>query len=159
MAKNDKKERQEAIAQILSRSAIDSQDELLHHLSLLGFEPTQATLSRDFREMKVAKTPDAAGNYVYRLPSMQLPPSPRDKHGMVMPFLRQGTLNIEFSGQVAVIKTPPGYARGIACDIESNNIPGIMGAIPADNTLMLLLRPTADKEIILQSLKILFVHS
>lgn len=68
MDKTQKQLRQEAIARILDCSSIDSQEELLQRLGEEGFELTQATLSRDFREMKIAKTPDNAGNtsIVYR---------------------------------------------------------------------------------------------
>ena len=96
MKKPGKEERQEAIAQILGTNSIESQEELLQLLSDKGFELTQATLSRDFREMKVAKTPDAAGNYFYRLPGIKLPQPKADKFGMTSPFSRHGIINIEF---------------------------------------------------------------
>lgn len=156
MRKSDKKERQAAISEILRHEAIDSQEELLARLNAQGFELTQATLSRDFREMKVAKTPDTAGNYVYRLPAMHLPESRTEKFGMMSAFYRKGALNVEFSGQNAVIKTPGGYAKGIARDIDANNIPGIMATIAGEDTILLLLRENADKIIIMNSLQILF---
>ena len=156
MRKIDKKERQEAIAEILGQSAIDSQEELLQLLSQKGIDLTQATLSRDFREMKIAKTPDTAGNYVYRLPGMHLPQARAEKYGMMTSFSRQGVMNIEFSGQMALIKTPAGYARGIARDIDANNIADIMGSIAGEDTVLLILRESADKRNILNTLKILF---
>lgn len=156
MRKIDKKERQEAIAEILGQSAIDSQEELLRLLSVKGFDLTQATLSRDFREMKIAKTPDTAGNYVYRLPGMHLPQARAEKYGIMAPFARQGVMNIEFSGQMALIKTPAGYAHGVARDIDANNIAGIMGTIAGEDTTLLILRENTDKRNIINALKILF---
>lgn len=156
MRKGDKQERQSAIEKILASASIDSQEELLQRLKAEGFELTQATLSRDFREMKIAKTPDKAGNYTYRLPSMHLPQTRTEKYGMMTAFARQGVLNIEFSGQIAVIKTPGGYAKGIARDIDANNIPGVMATIAGDDTVLVLLRENANKEIIINALKILF---
>lgn len=156
MRKRSKEERQAAISEILKHEAIDSQEELLQRLSAQGFELTQATLSRDFREMKVAKTPDTAGNYVYRLPAMHLPQSRSEKFGMMVAFSRKGALNIEFSGQIAVIKTPGGYAKGVARDIDANNIPGIMATIAGEDTVLVLLRENADKVNIMNSLQILF---
>ncbi|MDR1516673.1 MAG: hypothetical protein LBS52_00990 [Dysgonamonadaceae bacterium] len=159
MKKNDKQERQDAIGEILRESAVGSQDDLMNILIDKGFELTQATLSRDFREMKIAKTPDTAGNYVYRLPAMHLPEAKSQKQGMICPFYRNGVLNIEFSGQMAVVKTPRGYAQGVAQDIDANQIPGVMATIAGNDTLMLVLRENADKLAIINSLKILFSKS
>src|SRR5690554_5287903 len=102
--KRGKQERQEAIARILGNATVDSQEFLLQRLSEEGFELTQATLSRDFREMKIAKTPDSAGNYLYRLPGVQLSQARKERHGIMTSFVRHGLLNIDFSGQMAVIK-------------------------------------------------------
>lgn len=156
MRKNDKKKRQDAISEILNHATIDNQEELLKRLSEKGFEVTQATLSRDFREMKISKTPDATGCYIYRLPGMLLPASKPEKYGMMAPFFRQGALNIEFSGQLAVIKTPGGYAHGIARDIEANTIPGIMTSIAGYDSILVVLRENANRTDIIHALKILF---
>lgn len=158
MKKPGKEERQEAIAQILSKNSIESQEELLKQLSERGFELTQATLSRDFREMKVAKTPDAAGNYFYRLRGIQLPRPRAEKFGMTSPFSRHGIINIEFSGQLAVLKTPGGYAHGIAQDIDTNNIPGVMATVAGNDTVLVILRENSNKAEIINSLKLLFAR-
>lgn len=156
MAKSGKELRQEAITRILSNRDIDSQEELLRVLAEEGFELTQATLSRDFREMKIAKTPDNAGNYYYRLPGIQLPQAKRSKQSLMSPFSRHGLLSIEFSGQLAVIKTPGGYAKGISADIDANNISGIMGTIAGYDTVMIILYEDTNKADILNALKLLF---
>ena len=103
MKKSGKQERQKAIESILRANAIENQDELLRILSGRGFDLTQATLSRDFREMKIAKTPDTAGSYFYRLPNKQIAEQKTQKYGIVSSFLRKGVINIEFSGQFAII--------------------------------------------------------
>ncbi len=156
MRKGGKQERQEAIQSILREDRIENQDELLQILSERGFELTQATLSRDFREMKIAKTPDSDGNYFYQLPSRQIPENRRRKQGITSSFSRRGIINIEFSGQFAVIKTPNGYANGIAHDIDSNNIAGIAGTIAGDDTVLVVLRENSDKTDIFNSLNLLF---
>ncbi len=157
--KNGKQERQEAIARLLGSATVDSQDDLLHRLSEEGLELTQATLSRDFREMKIAKTPDSAGNYVYRLPGVQLPQARKERHGIMASFVRHGLLNIDFSGQLAVIKVPAGYAKGIASDIDAGSIHGVMGTIAGHDTVLMILRENAEKNQIMQSLKLLFDQS
>ena len=157
--KSGKQERQEAIARILGSATVDSQDDLLQRLSEEGFELTQATLSRDFREMKIAKSPDSAGNYLYRLPGVQLPQTRKERHGIMASFVRHGLLNIDFSGQMAVIKVPAGYAKGIASDIDASSIHDVMGTIAGHDTVLMILRENAEKNLIMQSLKLLFEQS
>jgi len=157
--KSGKQERQEAIARILGSATVDSQEELLHRLKEEGLGLTQATLSRDFREMKIAKTPDSAGNYIYRLPGVQLPQARKEHHGIMASFVRHGLLNIDFSGQMAVIKVPSGYAKGIASDIDAISIHGVMGTIAGHDTVLMILRENAEKNQIMQSLKLLFEQS
>ena len=115
-------------------------------------------MSRDFREMKVAKTPDAAGNYFTGYPGSSCPPPKSEKFGIPLPFFRHGIINIEFSGQFAVLKTPGGYARGVAQDIDTNNIPGIMATIAGNDTVLVILRENSNKADIILSLKLLFAR-
>ena len=107
-----KKERLDAICGIIQTKVISNQEELLKELEDSGFSVTQATLSRDIKQLKVAKVHDGNGDYVYRLPeesiSKQAQPEGKKKP------------NIEFSGNLAVVKTRPGYAMGIASDIDSH---------------------------------------
>lgn len=156
MEKTHKQLRHETIARILDSSSIDSQEELLQRLAEEGFELTQATLSRDFREMKIAKTPDNAGNYFYRLPGVQLSQTRMVKQGLMSPFIRHGLLGIDFSGQMAGIKVPAGYAKGIACDIDANNIKGVMGTIAGHDTVLMILNENAERSEILNALKLIF---
>lgn len=156
MEKSGKQQRHAAITRILGSRDIDSQEELLRYLSGEGFELTQATLSRDFREMKIAKTPDSAGNYYYRLPALQLPQTKRGKQGLMAPFVRHGLLSIDFSGQQAVIRVPSGYAQGVAGDIDANSIAGVMGTLAGHDTVLLILYEDADKTAILHALRLLF---
>lgn len=156
MRRTTKEERQKAIEEILTSHSIESQEEILNRLQADGFNLTQATLSRDFREMKVAKTPDSSGSYFYRLPDIHLPKTDTSRHGITASFHRYGILNIEFSGQIAVIKTPTGYARGIASDIDANNFAGIMGTIAGEDTVLVILRENCNKTDIINSFKLLF---
>lgn len=156
MKESAKEKRQKAIKDIVSKNNIESQDQIQKQLEELGFTLTQATLSRDIREMKIAKTPDTSGEYYYRLPGVNLPQPSSTRHGMTSSFARHGIINIEFSGQFAVIKTPAGYAQGIAHDIEVNNIPGVMGTIAGNDTVLVILRENSNKSHLITSLNILF---
>ncbi len=156
MSKTRKEKRQETIKEIISKDEIESQEDLIIKLHDRGFILTQATLSRDFREMKIAKTPDSFGNYFYRLPDFTLPQPKTTRHGMTSSFIRNGIINIEFSEHFAVIKTPSGYANGISQDINANNIPGVMGTIADNDTVLVILRPNIDKTHLITAIKVLF---
>ena len=127
-----KKERLETIGRIIGEEAIYNQEQLMNRLNEKGFVVTQATLSRDIRQLKVAKVHDANGMYVYRLPEPQAIAS-KQTQGTTVP-------NIEFSGNLAVIKTRPGYAMGIASDIDTHAPKEILGTIAGDDTILVIPR-------------------
>jgi transcriptional regulator of arginine metabolism len=135
-----KNSRLDAIKIIISSKEIGSQDELLQELSKEGFTLTQATLSRDLKQLKVAKAASMNGNYVYVLPNntqYKRITSPQvDFHAL----RRDGFTSIDFSGNLAVIKTRPGYASSLAYDVDNANISEILGTIAGDDTIMMVLR-------------------
>ena len=128
-----KKQRLTVIENILHTEVIRSQDDLQRSLTDRGFEVTQATLSRDIRSLKIVKTPDSEGRYIYILPKMALK-EPR----LPVPLFDETT--IEFSGNLAVIKTRPGYAMGIASDIDKHAPDEILGTIAGDDTILVIPR-------------------
>jgi len=142
---NDKKQRLEAIERILQTEVIKSQDELLKSLINNGFEVTQATLSRDLRRLQIVKTPDAQGRYIYALPDMALP-EPR----LPTPMISRST--VDFSGNLAVIKTRPGYAMGLASDIDEQAPAEILGTIAGDDTILVIPREGYSREQVREAL-------
>ena len=130
---NDKKQRLEAIVSIIRTEIVRNQDDLLKSLINNGFEVTQATLSRDLRRLQIVKTPDAKGRYIYALPDMTLP-EPR------LPTARLSHSTVDFSGNLAVVKTRPGYAMGLACDIDEHAPEEILGTIAGDDTILVIPR-------------------
>ena len=116
----EKNNRLEALRLIISSQQLGSQDELLNALQKEGFKLTQATLSRDLKQLKVAKAATMGGNYIYVLPNdtmykrISTPGNIREM--MQVP----GFVSINFSGNMGVIKTRPGYASAIAWNIDSN---------------------------------------
>ena len=135
-----KNNRLEALRLIISSQQLGSQDELLNALQKEGFKLTQATLSRDLKQLKVAKAASMSGNYVYVLPNdtmykrVSTPNSIREM--MKVP----GFISINFSGNMGVIKTRPGYASSIAWNIDNSEIPEIIGTIAGDDTIFIVVR-------------------
>ena len=135
-----KNNRLEALRLIISSQQLGSQDELLNALQKEGFKLTQATLSRDLKQLKVAKAASMSGSYVYVLPNdtmykrISTPNSIREM--MKVP----GFISINFSGNMGVIKTRPGYASSIAWNIDNSEIPEIIGTIAGDDTIFIVVR-------------------
>ena len=122
-----KKERLDAICGIIQTKVISNQEELLKELEDSGFSVTQATLSRDIKQLKVAKVHDGTGE------------------GKKKP-------NIEFSGNLAVVKTRPGYAMGIASDIDSHAPSEILATIAGDDTILVIPRNGVSQEKVIAAL-------
>lgn len=124
---------------ILQTEEIGNQEELLKRLSDEGFSATQATLSRDLRSLKIVKIHNANGNYVYQSAGKK-------------PETKKKPFQIEFSGNLAVIKTRPGYAMGLASDIDNQTPEEILGTIAGDDTILVIPREGYSREAIEQAL-------
>ncbi len=147
-----KNDRLEALRMIISSNELGSQDELLEALKREGFQLTQATLSRDLKQLKVAKAATMRGNYVYVLPNDTLYKrvnTPRSVHEMMQV---PGFLSIHFSGNMGVIKTRPGYASSIAYNIDNSNISEIIGTIAGDDTIFIVIKQGVSEEEIIDAL-------
>jgi len=130
--------RQLAIKQIILKGKISSQDELLHIMKDQGFELTQATLSRDLKILKVSKISDQALGYVYVIPDGTNIESQRENSRIN--FLADGFRDLQFSGNMAVMRTMPGYASSLAAVIDSAQPYEVIGTIAGDDTILLIMR-------------------
>ena len=149
-----KNNRLDAIKIIISSQEIGNQDDLLKELMKEGFQLTQATLSRDLKQLKVAKAASMNGNYVYVLPNNTMYKRMVDPQGASEMLRHNGFLSIEFSQNIAVIKTKPGYASSLAYDIDNSNFHEILGTIAGDDTLMLVLREGCSQKTVKNSLSL-----
>ncbi len=137
---------------LISSKELSNQEEVLQALKVEGFLLTQATLSRDLKQLKVAKAASMNGKYVYVLPNETMykrihkPLSPTEM--MQTP----GFVSINFSGNMAIIKTRPGYASSIAYNIDSSDIPQIMGTIAGDDTIFIVIKEGTTPEEVKESL-------
>jgi transcriptional regulator of arginine metabolism len=125
-----RKKRLETIEQIIRTEVICKQEELLKRLGANGFSITQATLSRDIKHLKIVRGHDGMGNYVYH-PAASVPVSADTQ--TIHPYL-------EFSGNLAVIRTRPGYAMGIASDIDASRLNEILATVAGDDTILVIPR-------------------
>lgn len=144
-----KKDRLETLRLIISSQEMGNQEELLAALRKEGYVVTQATLSRDLKQLKVAKAATMRGNYIYVLPNVtmykRVSTPAQVKEMMQVP----GFLSIHFSGNMGVIKTRPGYASSIAYDIDASHISCILGTIAGDDTIFIVVAEgTQQKDVV-----------
>ena len=142
-----KKIRHNIIRELVQKHEIDCQETLLNMLQSKGFVLTQATLSRDIKELKIIKTPTSHGTYLYQLSGMI--PAVQEDATSLSAF---GFVSIEFSGQLAVVKTRPGYAMGIASEIDSKASEYILGTVAGDDTILVIPRENISRKEIIESL-------
>ncbi|MCD8043563.1 MAG: arginine repressor [Tannerellaceae bacterium] len=137
--------RLDVICRIIEKENVGNQEELLNYLTEKGFSTTQATLSRDLKHLKVVKIPDGEDKYVYRLPE-QINNAGTYTDNFTHP-------DIEFSGNLAVVKTRPGYAMGIASDIDTHAPEEILGTIAGDDTILIIPREGYTREQVAKALE------
>lgn len=147
-----KNKRIEVLKMLISSKELSSQEEVLKELSKEGFKLTQATLSRDFKQLKIAKASSMNGKSVYVLPNETMykrVSRPRPAAEMLQ---APGFVSLNYSGNMGVIKTRPGYASSIAFNIDNSDIPEILGTIAGDDTIFFAIKEGASKEDIKDSL-------
>ena len=135
--------------ELIARYEINTQDELIELLREHGFEVTQATVSRDIRELKLTKVLTGHGGYRYVLPPKET--------GMAGSKLNHALLEsivmIDVAMNIVVIKTHPGLAPAVAAGLDSLHMPEIVGCVAGDDTLINVTRNIESAEIVCQKLK------
>ena len=131
-----KRNRQEKMLELISRYEIDTQDELIARLRENGYDVTQATVSRDIRELKIAKMTTGKGTYRYVLPKQV-----DNGSGMKLnAALIDSIVGVDYACNIAVLKTYPGMANAVAVGIDAMNMQQILGCVAGDDTIMIVSR-------------------
>ena len=129
-----KTRRQRRIVQLLRRQPISSQEQLARLLRRHGEQVTQATLSRDLEELGAVRMREN-GRVVYRLPDEPPPGEERLRH-MLQDFM----LEVEASGNLVIVKTPPGGANAVARALDNTTVKDVIGTVAGDDTIMVVCR-------------------
>lgn len=137
---------------IVSAQDISNQEELLRELDKAGFSLTQATLSRDLKQLKVAKATNSSGKYIYVLPTSPFYRRVSDYHLTASAAHQAGALSVKFSGNLAVVHTLPGYASHIAYDIDNKKFDEILGTLAGDDTIILVVAEGVSRDTVMQRL-------
>lgn len=148
-----KSNRMELLKMLISSKEMSSQEELLNALAVEGYNITQATLSRDLKQLKVAKAATMSGKYVYVLPNETMYRRVSKVASMKEMLQSTGFRSINFSGNMGVIKTRPGYASSIAYNIDNSDIPQILGTIAGDDTIFIVKGVGVSNDEIIEELR------
>ncbi|NRD80699.1 transcriptional regulator ArgR [Bacillus sp. BRMEA1] len=140
----NKGQRHIKIREIIAGNDIETQDELVDELRSAGYNVTQATVSRDIKELHLVKVPLSDGRYKYSLPADQrFNPLQKLKRAMMDAFV-----SIDSAGHLLVMKSLPGNAMAIGALIDHLDWDEILGTICGDDTLLIICRTTEDTETI-----------
>ena len=126
-----------AIRKLIENEQICSQEELLFRLKELNVEATQSTLSRDLKFMRVAKIPHKDKGYIYIIPDSIQNEQADEKASAIV---TDSISSIDFSGNIAVMKTLPGYAKAVTVLIDNENYFEVLGTIGGDDTVLIVMR-------------------
>ena len=139
-----KRIRQEKMLELISKYEIDTQDELIERLRESGFEVTQATVSRDIRELNISKMTTGKGTYRYVLPK-QIAPSSNMKFNSA---LIDALISVDYACNIVVLKTHAGLANAVAVGLDSMHLENILGCVAGDDTIMLVSRSEESAKLI-----------
>lgn len=151
-----KDKRLETIKMLISSKELGSQEDVLAELRKEGFNLTQATLSRDLKQLKVAKAASMNGRYVYVLPNETMYRRVRKPMSALEMIQSTGFVSINFSGNLCVIKTRPGYASSIAYNIDCCEMSEVLGTIAGDDTLFVAMKSGVTHNELLERLSEIF---
>ena len=137
-----KSERHSRILEIISKYEVETQEDMLEHLRADGYKVTQATVSRDLKELKLSKSLTAHGTYRYCVnPIMNHTGSVKLNNAMA-----DSIVFVDYSLNNVVIKTYPGLAQAVASAIDAMNMHNILGCVAGDDTIIIVTRDEGASE-------------
>ncbi|MCI6886612.1 MAG: arginine repressor [Lachnospiraceae bacterium] len=143
-----KLERHSKIVELIGRYEIETQEELAERLNEAGYRVTQATVSRDIRELKLTKIQSENGRQRYVV--MQSQGTFSDKY---IRILKDGFLSMDMAQNILVIKTVSGMAMAVAAALDAIHFHEIVGCIAGDDTIMCAVRSVDDTILVMDKIK------
>ena len=132
-----KSQRQAKILEIISNKNVETQEQLLLELQNAGFNSTQATISRDIKELRIVKELTSLGTYRYTAYSNELSGTFSTRLNTIF---RECVVNFDYAQNIIVIRTLPGLANAAASAIDSMNMSSVVGSLAGDDTVMIVMR-------------------
>ena len=134
-----KSQRQAKILEIISNKNIETQEQLLTELQTEGFRGTQATISRDIKELRIVKELTSLGTYRYTISNSDLGSSFSARLNTIF---RECVISFDYAQNIIVVRTLPGLASAAGSAIDAMNLNTIVGTLAGDDTVMIVMRDT-----------------
>ena len=148
-----KQKRQIAILDIIKNEEISTQEELTEKLVKAGFKVTQATVSRDIKELKLIKVhSDTKGNKYSRV-SNEISKSNTQSNAKLSTIISEALTNIDYANNIVIVRTIQGMAQGVAFAIENLHYDGMMGTIAGDDTIMIVTKTEENAKNLVNRIK------
>lgn len=132
-----KAQRQAKIVEIISNANVETQEQLLQALTDLGFSSTQATISRDIKELRIVKELTSLGTYRYCVPEKDAPPALSDRLNNIF---RECVISVDYAENLVVIHTLPGMANAAASALDAMRSGAVLGTLAGDDTVVIVMR-------------------
>ena len=132
-----KNDRQAKILEIIEQEPIDTQEQLQQRLQEQGILCTQATISRDIKQLHLLKEPVGQGRYRYAVSSQRSRLNVADK---LRTIFRESIVSVDFAQNIVVIKTMAGLANAAAAALDGMNVPDMVGTLAGDDTALLVMK-------------------
>ena len=138
-----KNARQEEIVKIIQSMEIETQDQLLEVLRSRGFSTTQATISRDIKDLRMVKELTGSGGYRYAMSDRK---SSAASDTRLRNIVREGVVSAEVAQKIVVVRTMPGLASAACSALDGMEIEGMVGSLAGDDTGILIMRDNASAQ-------------
>ncbi|MCI5705290.1 MAG: arginine repressor [Oscillospiraceae bacterium] len=138
-----KSKRQQEILDIVAQRDIETQEQLLDALKERGVSTTQATISRDIKQLHLVKELTAGGIYKYAVSQRK---TALNNVGRLQTIFRQGVTSYDMAQNIVVLRTMPGLASAAAAAIDAMEIPELVGSLAGDDTVILIMRTNGSAE-------------
>ncbi len=132
-----KTQRQAKILEIISTTNVETQEQLLGLLQEAGFRSTQATISRDIKELRIIKELSSLGNYRYATAEHEIDGTFSARLNTIF---KECVIGFDYAQNIIVVRTLPGLASAAASAIDSMNIHSVVGSLAGDDTVMIVMR-------------------
>ncbi|MFV0364710.1 MAG: arginine repressor [Suipraeoptans sp.] len=136
--------RRQKILEIIDKYPVETQEELTDYLKNEGILTTQATISRDIRDLKLTKVPTNDGRQRYSI----LNKNNQETHTRYLRVLREGFVSVDIAQNILVVKTVSGMAMAVAAAIDALDWDEVVGCIAGDDTIMCAIRTNEDAQMI-----------
>ena len=145
-----KNDRQEQILAIIAEESIETQEQLINRLQEKGIPSTQATISRDIKQLHLVKEPYGGGRYRYAVSAQKTKLNFADRLQII---LRESIVDVDYAQSIVVLKTLPGLANAAASAFDGMDMPSKVGTLAGDDTAFLLMKDTESAAAFCEDIK------